>query len=625
MTAFAERYRTHALAGITLLLVAGAFVVSDGLYNIDEFIYLAAVEAMRARGSLVIENGFEEFGAESLKLWFLVKGPNGLAPQYPVGSTLAGVPFAILFGTRGLIILNALAAAATLFVTHSLARSLCGDKRAAFLSVLVLVAGTYWLEYAYGLWPHALSVFFVTTALFCAVRALREGAGVVGWGTLSGLAVGAGFLFRTDSILILPAIGATLILFAERPWRGIAGGILGLLPAAGIASFANELKFGSFNPLSYGPRDGGGVAPSSHLGSLAIACLIFMFLLAVRHVRWRREFNDPALVAGIAFVGLVCTVPVMRELALQYFTGAYALVVDAKTINDPLPEIFRNADGVLFIAGAPKKALGQSLPWLGLLLMLVMQPWHAENRRAVIIVLVALVFWTLPFFMRSWHGGFGSNMRYFLPLLPLLSILATKLWIDLTNVTGGESRLVVPGAIAGVGLLAGWILLGPSHFAGAQQIMPTYLLFAVALASLLAGWHGRGRIAIAHAAQFVVAAGFIVSTMFAIKDFEASQFNRAGIARASDALSHIPSPSLIVGYPEIFTFQIGRPGRLIAAPDRLTGKIDIRLLQDALASGYRTFVHGRFVKAVLQEAPNLVPGTVRYEYPGGNVIELVLR
>ena len=46
------------------------------------------------------------------------------------------------------------------------------------------------------------------------------------------------------------------------------------------------------------------------------------------------------------------------------------------------------------------------------------------QRRSVALVLVVAGLWALPFALRAWHGGLGSNMRYLLPLLPGLCALA---------------------------------------------------------------------------------------------------------------------------------------------------------------------------------------------------------
>ena len=73
------------LLPIAVLLLAGAFVASPGLFNIDEFVLLAGAQALLKTDALTIENGWAQFASPDLKLWILVAGPNGLAPQYPVG------------------------------------------------------------------------------------------------------------------------------------------------------------------------------------------------------------------------------------------------------------------------------------------------------------------------------------------------------------------------------------------------------------------------------------------------------------------------------------------------------------------------------------------------------------
>ena len=126
MTAFAKTYGTRPLALIGALILAGALLVSDGYFTVDEFVYVLGAQAMAQNMSLVIENGFDTYGSENLKVWNVVIGPAGLVSQYPVGTAVIGAPLLLLFGVRGLIVLNALAAVGTLFLTRSLARRLYG-------------------------------------------------------------------------------------------------------------------------------------------------------------------------------------------------------------------------------------------------------------------------------------------------------------------------------------------------------------------------------------------------------------------------------------------------------------------------------------------------------------------
>ena len=160
----------HSVSGIVLgavvlaLLVATPFV-STGFFSLDEVIYFAGADALFRDGSLFVDNGFDEFGSEDLRIWFLVQGQHGLTPQYPVGTALLGAPFLSVFGVRGLIIINVLAGIGTLFATRSLAKQMFGHPEIGLIAALILVLGTFWPEYVYGHWPHSISLFFVTVSL----------------------------------------------------------------------------------------------------------------------------------------------------------------------------------------------------------------------------------------------------------------------------------------------------------------------------------------------------------------------------------------------------------------------------------------------------------------------------
>src|SRR6056297_2775806 len=110
MTNPEARTRQLLLLFVCAVPLFGAVHLSDGLFTIDELIYLISADALARDGALTVDNGFSQFGSEDLNLWFLVEGPNGLAPQYPPGVAILGLPFYLLFETRGLIVMNALAA-----------------------------------------------------------------------------------------------------------------------------------------------------------------------------------------------------------------------------------------------------------------------------------------------------------------------------------------------------------------------------------------------------------------------------------------------------------------------------------------------------------------------------------
>lgn len=614
---------TPVLACLATLIVLGSLVVSDGLYNLDEFVIAASVDALRSNGSLTFDNGYGQFGSDSLKLWLFAKGPHGLASQYPIGSTALGALLTGPMGIRGLIVMNALAAAASLFVTRRLARLLFDDDKIAFNAALLLGTCTFWLEFAYGVWPHAMSALLVACALLWALKSIdANGRDATRWALFSGLAVSVALLLRMDSLLILPPIGLCVYLLGRHPWRALVAGAAGLVPGIATMSVVNHHKFGSYNPFSYG-QPGGATDLGGHTAAIASVVLVGLALLLIKRAPLQRITRTHFVAVFAIAAALVLAVPSLRGYAWDYSHGFWALVVDSGVIRDPRPGMGANADGVLFFWGFVKKAVGQSLPWIGVLFVLALKPRTERLNRFLIIASITFGLWTLPFMVKAWHGGLGSNMRYFLPLLPFVCATAAAAWVKLLAIAGGNSRISLLGAVAGLLMVALWTWFGPSRLAGAQQIMSTYLLLATSLACMLVWLVESQRKQSAQLAQFMVAAGFSVSAAFGLLDLSASQAQRNLMAQTSDTLSTIESPSLIFGPPEMLTFQIGRPEGLIAlSPGNTENSIDFDLIDKAIEAGYTVYATRGFAALVTESNRRFELGPNSRDYPGGRIIEI---
>lgn len=605
MTAFAKTYGTRPLALIGALILAGALLVSDGYFTVDEFVYVLGAQAMAQNMSLVIENGFDTYGSENLKVWNVVIGPAGLVSQYPVGTAVIGAPLLLLFGLRGLIVLNALAAVGTLFLTRSLARRLYGDEAVALGAALILGLSTYFLEYAFGIWPHTISAFSVLLAMLLAWDALHVGGRrSVRLAVASGLVVGAGFLIRADTVLILPAIAALILLYAPRPILLLLAGGTGLLPTLIVASLTNQAKFGSYNPLSYGPS-AGGVDPSTHFGAAVFVLLLLGLLILARHLTWRPGWRLPVLVGTAAGVALLCLVaPPIREALAQYLRGAVALFVDVRLVDDPRPGLVHRDDGTVLFWGLSKKALGQSLPWIGILALLIVRPWGAERRQSHLFCLLVLAIWTLPYVMISWHGGLGSNMRYFVPVLPLLAILGALFWGDVIRQSGRFYRPALLGPLLGFGMLLVWERLSTTGVVGAQQMLTSYALLGFFGLTLLTAGPDRLQPALSNLIQVAMTTSLGIATALGLlADPMVAQARRANIADTNRALAALPGPSLFYGPGEAFAFQAERPDGLIGMPT--DERVDPELFRRVLADGYRVYIDAPYLNTLLELAPDL--------------------
>jgi 4-amino-4-deoxy-L-arabinose transferase-like glycosyltransferase len=626
MQALDPALRTRVMLLVAAVIVICAAFVSSGLYIIDEFVILASAKALYAESSLAIRNGYEIFHSDSLKLWLFAQGPHGLTSQYPVGSTVLGALLMDWFGVRGLILVNAVAAAATLFATRQLGRQLFADDDIGFAAVVLLAFGTFFLEFAFGIWPHATSTLAVTCALLFTVRALdADAAGAAKWALLSGLSVGAGFMFRLDTILVLAPIAVSTILYARHPVRSLMAVAAGLVPAVVAMSLVNQYKFGTYNPISYGRT--GLTDVSSHVAAIGICALAVSGLFAFRYAPWRRlPRRWLASIAGATLLLALALSPSLRAGAWQFLRGSWAILVDASFIRDPRSGVGSDANGVVYFWGFVKKALAQSMPWLGVLSVWIGARRDDRQNRALVVAAVTLALWAPPFLYTAWHGGLGSNMRYFLPMLPLLCVVAAAAWFQLLAMTGGRSRMMAPAAMAVLAMIALWTLYGPSGLAGVQQIASTYLFLAALIACALvhAGW-SRGRWT-AEAAQFLVVAGLVMAILFGILDLHASQTRRSNTARISSALSVMPPRSLVFGPPELFTFQLDRKDGLIALTASTTSdELDLGLMRAAARQGYGVYVPPPVAVAVTRALPEFVVGPTVYRYPGGGLVQVSLR
>lgn len=579
------------LSAFSLACVAvltAVLVASDGFFSVDEVVYFLGAQTLALTGGFAIPNGFSEFASPDLRILLLSEGPGGLVPQYPAGTALAGAPLIPVFGQRTLIALNVAAGIGTLFAAHALARRLFGEARVADLAVGLLVFATFWSGYVFGHWPHSVSVLCTTLALVLFLGALDRAERAWLPALLSGLAVGVGMLFRLDGVLLLPAIVAATILWAVRPVHVLAGGAAGLLPPVLLLAATNAAKFGTWNPLSYG-SSGGGTDLARHVVPIAAILAALAGLVVLRALRdtaigprlWRM-----APLAALAGLGLILLTPLAPHV-WSLMRGIRAILLDATTISDPRPGVVGGPGGTLSFWGFPKKALAQSLPWLGCLALLA-GARRAPHARGIALVLMVFAMWALPFLMRSWHGGLGSNMRYLLPTLPALCALAALAILDLIDRTGGGTRPLVIGVVGGLVLSVAWLGLLPGAAAHLHQIVSLHMFYAVAGTALLAAVAARP--VTAAVALAMTGVGIGLAAVLAVSDMADAQSHRALNAARSEAVAAIGGPVVFYGAPEAFSHAMRDPDQLIAHPARMGGEFDTGLIDAACAAGYRIIV-----------------------------------
>jgi hypothetical protein len=605
---------------LSALILIAALLVTPGFFSIDEAIYYLGGRALAEGGSLGIHNnGFEQFHSEALKLRFLVDGPQGLTPQYPAGSALLAAPFLPLLGPWAFILPNSIAAILTLFTVRKICLSQFKDEKAAQIAVILLVAGTFWVEYAIGIWPHAISAYFAVQAYWFALRHLESDSkrDVI----LAGVFAGLGMPFRLDAILAVPAIGLILVLFAPRFIRSSFWFGLGVLPSIALVSWLNVLKFGSANPFSYG-QSGGNTDVSAHSAALVAVCVGFALLAAWRKTNWKVERK--AAIALLAAAGIaLLMIPATNALLLKFWNGFLSLVVDMRNIDEQRLGIEPGPGGTVLFWNLAKKALGQSMPWIGIAAILLTSGVPKQERRFVATLLIFMAIMTLPFVLLSWHGGGGSNMRYFLPILPTLCILCARPILDLWRAIPNAMILVAVGIWAALLLGFGWTFLHPSGFPGVQQIVSTFVLLATMLAAMAAGVAWRFQQAARQVTLTLFAAGLLLSAAFATSDFMASAARRSSSHDMNEVIARLPPNSLVITFPEWAVFKLPANGSLLAVRSPDTSKTDRQLTVDALDAGYRVFITS-FKFDADHDVPQDTQASINFDYSflGGWMVEV---
>ena len=597
--------------GVILYALVGA---RQGFFIVDEVLYVFAAETFAATGGFTLENGLHLSNSADL-LWsnLLTHGPNGITSQYPPGSALLWAPLIENFGVRGILVFNAAALVGAVFATQALARQLFDDDWVAHVASLLFLFGTFSLEYAYVIWPHTISVWTIIASFIYFLRALDDRDDALPLAMLSGLILGAGLAFRIDNILILPVFAILTVLFAARPVRVMCGGGLGMAPVLIAMALVNQSKFGTLNPLSYGVKSGAGTNLANYIpfGIALVALLGGMWVLRTRKaVNWRVLGG----VAGVGICAAVAFVPEVQRLMMRLVEGTSRLIVDARGIESRFADVKDMPDGTRSFWGLSKKALGQSLPWLGVLVLLAHPSIRAGRGRAIACALIFCLVFMVPFLMRSWHGGMSSNMRYFLPVLPIVSILAALSLRQFMRRGTGLSRPFALAILLGVLSSFGWMMAMPSGLSGAHQIWALYVFLAVLAVSLVS--LAVPSASVARVTLLVAGLGIGVSVFNTATDTLVSQLRRAQNETLTDLSQGYDGKLLIYG--AMMRSALTNADQIVAAPQVGATAPDAALVRAALENGYRVIMPEDWARIFSENHAGY-----RWQAAGGPVDDLV--
>lgn len=449
-----------ALSAATLSLA-----IEPGVFTTDEASYLTTVRALRA-GRLTVP-GTEGLPPSRELLGFdpapkhRAVAATPVAPTAPPLYALVALPFS-LGGFPGLFFLQVLAFCAGGACVFVLARRLRPTGSSPWLALVLYGLGGYLLEYALGLWPHALSVALAAAALLAADVA-REGKP---WAALlAGLALGLATGTRYQNLPLSLALLGSLALGRRRS-AGLLAGAVGMLAPLAVAALMNGLRLGHFNPVTKGP---------GYLNPGVLSAVAESDVLAALRDAW---------------LGLATK---LIDFSLLPFTELWAGMG------------YRHvpATGAYLGGTSVRKAFLQSAPWAAPALLAVAwaaRPWRlaalrsaaasVEPDRRTLLALGLPVLATLALFFVAGvarHEGACANARYLLELVPCLAVATVVLLPRL------DWRVFLVGAVAGA--LAGGSLCSLPPASAPRQLglmkVPLVLSALLLAALLLRGRLGR--------------------------------------------------------------------------------------------------------------------------------------
>ena len=545
-------------AALVCLLIAAAFLAPGAPFIIDGGIYADMARAMAERGALHIGGNGGVEGAPALTK-FLTYARDGLVyPQYPSGYALLAAPFYAAFGVHGLMAMNALSFGACLYLTWRLADGFYGARVARWAAAIFALA-TFAPTYAFAIWPHMVSLAFWLGAVFFAVKAVDGRGRKSAYGLLlaSGALIGAGINIRIDAVLLAVALFIWLRAFA-RPEDRLAplALALGMVPGLFLAAALNSVKFGAFTPFTYN-SSGDAADLHSYLPVMACAGAVMAALWAFNtktmFIRARTAHGPLAIAAACAAgLGAVVLVAPLRELSWRMIEGVYVLVVNLQAQDAYVQEgVARNEYGHLLFWGYPKKALVQSLPYLPLIALPAVHFLRGRNVPAAALCLLVIAAPIAFYGLNEWHGGGSYNMRYFIPALPFIAILAAAALDGLAQqaraAPGRQTLLIFLAGAGAAYLLMQEIAAASERFLAPASLYPQWLIAGALAIALAAHLRAPASQNIARMAFYLSLAAIAYGAAINLyEEFGHEKTRAEQLAMSRDASARVPPGALVL-------------------------------------------------------------------------------
>jgi hypothetical protein len=472
-----------------ITIVIGLSLFEPGIFTVDESHYLLAIKALADDGSHVIDNGYHA-SLDPALLYFYTVVPDKLTQMGTVASVpfyhaLLATPFYWLAGLAGVIFLNILSFCLTLIAVRRLARLIIKEGNFDIIATIIFALASYSFEYAFGIWPHALSQALVTWSILLATRSSRH----ITWpiimsGLLAGIATGV----RLQNIVLLP-----IIMFATATILRVSIKLLGLhlsgwlLPLLGMA-WVNLYRFNSFNPLTYGNAQHLGHAFSAKVFIYGGLLLIFAIGLLFFTLRLWNKTKNRKIWFGFGLLSLVGTIILSKFglFAQPWLLSSGFHLIDTSLVANAQGSIGAQINdlGQLLYGGVLKKGLLEAMPYVVLSLLLVTAVFKKINLPKEILFLSIFGLYGLLFIpLVISRGGLCFNPRYLLELLPML-VLVSVYW----GYRFLSSRLaIILGAILGIAISAPILANPGSVEVPAGGYWPMLAPLSLSLALLLVG------------------------------------------------------------------------------------------------------------------------------------------
>lgn len=471
--------------------------------NVDHRSYLEMIQGVSEHGLPYLTNGPAESVRRfpELRARWNIEHDGRLWGTYSPAYAYLAAPAFMLGGITGVLKFNLLCLALVIVAAFGLGHRLVGDPLAGTATAYLTTAGaSIWFPSA-DVSPYTITIGFLTGAAYCAVRSLSEPRKALLLGSGAGL---LGGLATASHILVFPMVAVLLtlttvleerdgqssafVLSRKRAAVGLAA-LGGFLPALIGVSALNHVRFGNWNPISYGPCEwqvcaSTGLAQQGVIPMLRHSWMLIVWvaLTGAAVVTLRRSRLKLAIALLMSMTALLVS-STLRDLAAESALLAWGFVVNFSGV--PLgPPYSSPSDHVgLFLGPFMVRSLLQCTPALALAPLAVLYPPRGRRAAALLLALTCagmLAALVLRLNLdRIYALGFPFlNVRYVLPIVPLLSVLAVAAAYQI----GWQQRLTaIVVIVSGLGCALLWRFPDQSSIA-----LRSFLVWGTTIIAVLA-------------------------------------------------------------------------------------------------------------------------------------------